>query len=722
MSATSVSRTVCALLLGGLLLLVAGCGEDDDGLQIDSDDRSIAVRFDGSVAVIERDPFTVEFSGARLVSGGDSEIGGLFYERAGATHYVTRVVGERRLDRGVVVDVETSDGSTALVRLVFVTAKTIELSFEPALADSIDVLGARVESPPDEVVYGLTERLRDGPDLAPEAGLEVDLEEAFPVEVGSLDRRGDVIRMRVRPTFAVYGPFYQTSNGYGLLVGGTALGEFDVAASDPQVIEMAFQSGVAEDSRTLQIFVFDGPGHADILDQYTRLTGRPYVPPDWAFLHWRWRNELMLGEPALLDGVEMNAQLVEDVTMYEDLGIPVGVYLFDRPVLFGDFGFARFEWDEERLPNPQAMIDSLRRRGYRLAMWSGMWACGDGAGDLGTEANALGYIVPSPDPAAAPNCENLGGANFVLDVTHPEVPDWFGSQVADFSARYEIQGIKLDRGEEHIPSEPTDIWADGRSGVEVRNAYPTIQAKIHYDAMQSAFGDDALVITRSAYTGTQQWAIVWGGDTPGREAFGAGPGTDLGLRAAIIKQQRAAFLGYPIWGSDTGGYYEFRDREVFARWLAFSAFSGIMEIGGFGAHAPWNMPSEPSFDVEMVEIYRRYTRLRETLLPYIVDQARLAGNSGMPIARPMVFEFADDPAVLDLWDQYMFGPDLMVAPVWRIGETERSIYFPQGRWTSYWDSNVEIVGPTTETVAVPLDQIPVFIRDGAAVPLPSPQG
>src|SRR5262249_51985765 len=152
--------------------------------------------------------------------------------------------------------------------------------------------------------------------------------------------------------------------------------------------------------------------------------------------------------------------------------------------------------------------------------------------------------------------------------------------------------------------------ADGRTGREVRNDYPTLQAKLHFDAMAEAFPGDSLVFTRSGYTGTQQWAVVWGGDIPGSERFGSGPGTDLGLRSAIIGQQRAAFRGSPIGGPDPGGYYELKDRDVSARGLEFSAFSGLMEIGGVGAHAPWRMPTEPAYDTELIDIYRRYTQLR----------------------------------------------------------------------------------------------------------------
>jgi alpha-glucosidase (family GH31 glycosyl hydrolase) len=143
-----------------------------------------------------------------------------------------------------------------------------------------------------------------------------------------------------------------------------------------------------------------------------------------------------------------------------------------------------------------------------------------------------------------------------------------------------------------------------------------------------------------------------------------------------------------------------------------------MEIGGKGTHAPWNMPTEPRYDEEMIDIYRHYSKVRVALQDYIVRAAREAGETGMPIVRPLRFLYPDDPQVADAWDEYLFGPDILVAPVWRTGERAREVYLPEGEWRSWWDASERHTGPVRLTVAVPLDAIPVYVRDGADVPAP----
>jgi alpha-D-xyloside xylohydrolase len=674
----------------------------------------VRVRTKAAIAEVRRTPFQLRVLAGRRTLVREQSGGGLFYERSGAVHALGDVRDAHAVPDGVQLDVETDEGSPAMVTLRFLTRRTLEVALDPPDAAGVSATGERLQSPSTERIYGLTERLRDSPVISPGV-LDVPRDDIKPPEVGSLDRRGETVEMRIAPTFSVYAPFYQSSLGYGLAVAGTTFGVFDLAKTDPGAVSFRFETGTTPATKRLVFRIFVGPDYGTILDEYANVVGRPIVPPSWAFLHWRWRDELRLGPPALLDGAQVNADLADDVLMYDALGIPPGVYLFDRPVLTGEYGFGRWAWDEARLPNPDSMLQSLKRRGYHLMIWSSMWTCGNTPGDNGVEAQALGYLVPGP--GGPPHCADVGGTSFIVDVTNPAAQSWWRDKVAAFVRTYGIQGIKLDRGEEHIPSEATDVWADGRTGREVRNEYPTLQAKIHHDALASVFGDDFVLFSRPAYSGTQHWSTFWGGDIPGSENFGSGAGTDLGLRSAIISQQRAAFMGIPIWGSDTGGYYEFKDREVFARWIEFSAFSGLMEIGGQGTHAPWNMDTTPAYDTEMIDIYRRYTRLRVTLQPYIVAAAAEA-SSGMPIVRPMPFADRKDRKLGDLWDQYLFGPDLLVAPVWKVGQRSRSVYLPRGRWRSYWDPSKVLKGKRTITVDVPVDTIPVFVRAGADVPKP----
>ena len=284
--------------------------------------------------------------GGRLLTG-EATGGGLFFERAGSATPVTlgRVQSTAKIADGAVLTVTTSEGAPATVTVRFTSERTLEVTLEPPSPATLAAYGGRFRSPASEVIYGLTERLRDGP-LALGGALEIPEDDIKPPEVGSLDRRGEIVEMLIRPTFSLYAPFFQSSRGYGLAVTGTTVGSFDVAKTDPQVVSFRFEAGTTPEHRRLRFHVFVGPEHRTILDEYTALTGRPFVPPDWAFLHWRWRGELERGPTTILDGVEVNAQARRGHPNVRRarhrarrLRVrPAGAER--RP-----FGFSRFEWD-----------------------------------------------------------------------------------------------------------------------------------------------------------------------------------------------------------------------------------------------------------------------------------------------------------------------------------------------------------------------------------------
>ncbi len=608
----------------------------------------------------------------------------LLLQRDGARASLALEVGERQ----------------ARLSLEWIGARALRVRYElPAGSGARRVCdGWRLR--PGEAIYGLVERPTDSEALFSDPRLL----EILPREVGGLDLRGQRIAMFVLPTLGLYAPLHLSSAGYGLYVEGTHPGEYDLGARRGDELRLCFELDEAASPRAFSYVLLPG-APAQVLDAYTELTGRPFVPPAWAFGHWRWRDEHAVAEPALLDGVPVNAQVAEDVLHYEALGIPPGVYLIDRPWSTGEFGFESFAWDPQRFPNVDSMLASLERRGYRIALWSAGFAVGANL----AEARRRGALAP--------------GSDLILDFTSPAVRDWWRAEHTAFARRFGISAWKLDRGEEQIPSGRGDRWADGRNGRAVHNEYPLLQARLYQESLRDARGDgDHLVLVRAGYAGTQAHAAAWGGDTPGSTLLGHGSGTDLGLRMALLQLVRAGFLGYPFFGTDTGGYYEFEDREVFARWLEFSAFCPIMEIGGSGAHAPWAMPQPPHRDAELIEIYRRYVQLHHDLAPDFARFAEGPARRGLPLARALVFDYPDDPEVRDLWDQFLVADSLLVAPVWRSGQRERRVYLPAGRWSEFGDPSKTHAGPVWLDVAVPLDQIPVYVRapDGPAGPPADP--
>jgi len=692
------------LALGGALLaaLASGCGDDHSGVAADGSTaplriavsetaNAIDARAGGSRVHVGKDPFRLTLTCAGGPDVGEDTTGLYFVAASGQQVSLDRVAATHASATELQLTVDTSAGA-ATVALSFPRAGVARVALTPPADAQATAAGERLVSPADEHIYGLLERTVS--DLA--------RSEYFPEEIGSLDRRGTRVAMSVRQSIALYTPFFQTSRGYGVFVEGTTKGTYDLAMTEPEVL--AFEFELPPGVESFSYLCIGGPSHDELVDRYTAITGRPFIPPQWAFKHWRWRDEHRVGPPAMLDGVPANADLVDDITHYDELGIPVGNYTIDRPWATGDVpvlsppeepGFGDLVWDEERFPHPQEMIDALNRRGYHLFLWVAPWATGQ---TTNAEALANGYLAPN--------------SRFIIDFTNPAAATWWSEKIERL-VRMGLSGLKLDRGDEDTPSNPTDVYFDGRTGAEMRNAYPVLSARVHSDAVRRVRGDDFLVYPRCGYAGSQRWVVFSAGDLPGKDL--SGKPTDLGLRAAILAQLHNAFNGFPIWGSDTGGYEQFGDREVFARWIEFSAFSPIMEIGGTGTHAPWDMPTEPNYDQEMIDIYRFFTILHHALVPYTYRHAQEAGRSGRPIAKPLVFNYAEDPRVGDLWEEFLYGDDILVAPVWRVGQRTQHVYLPAGHWVDYWNRQRVVTGPADLDEPAPLDRIPIFVRAGADV-------
>jgi alpha-D-xyloside xylohydrolase len=303
----------------------------------------------------------------------------------------------------------------------------------------------------------------------------------------------------------------------------------------------------------------------------------------------------------------------------------------------------------------------------------------------------------------------------LMDFTNPEAVEWWKETGPAKVLRDGVKGFKLDRADRFVPRKNDILVHDGRTTRENNNDYPRQYVKATHEIAQEIHGDDFVLLPRAAYTGSSKYAAFWGGDT--------GPGP-YGLRSAVIAQLRSAVMGFPYWGSDIGGYWgENRDRRDHARWLAFGCFSAIMEVGptynvGYWNVQPWMDFGGPRYDAELIAIWRFYAKLKHQLIDYSYEHAQTSRTEGTPLTRPLFTAYPEQEEAWDSWRTYLYGPDLLVAPIWERDLAEHSLYLPAGEtWIDAWNPETEYTGGQSITIETPLHKIPLFIRKGSGVEL-----
>ena len=559
---------------------------------------------------------------------------------------------------------------------------TLRLSAEPS--SDIRGWGLAIDARADEYYTGLMERVVDGPQQVSWA----------PGITAGMNLRGQRVDMIVKPTTSIYAPFYLSSRGYGVFVRGTWPGHFDFCASSPSRVTIDFEGPSLE----VKIYLDSNP--AALVRDHAMDAGPPVLPPKWMLTPWRWRDEHSQ-LTKYYDGTPVtgpfNSQVMEDVLLMKAFGIPNGVYWVDRPWGPGRLGYDDFEIDPQRLPHFAEMVKWLNGQGTQMMLWIAPFF----QGEMEREAIAKGYQLAGQPPQ--PN-------NYPLaDLTNPAARAYWQ---AGFSKllKLGVAAFKLDRGEENIPEEGPFKVFDGRSIREQRNAYPVMFVQAAYDEATKHRGNDFLLMPRGAYTGSSRYGAFWGGDIGG---------TQEGLRASIIAVQRAAVMGYPNWGSDTCGYnQQLMEQEVCARWLAFSAFTPIMEVGPTRNLGFWNLPRDPSYDEVLIATWRLYARLHQRLVDYGYRHVEEAAATGMPVVRPLFLVDPKAPQAWTEWNTYLYGADILVSPIWEKGRREATVYLPSGsRWRDAWHPDQVHDGGRTVTVRADVHQIPLFVREGSRIDL-----
>jgi alpha-D-xyloside xylohydrolase len=473
-------------------------------------------------------------------------------------------------------------------------------------------------------------------------------------------------------------PFYLTNRGYGVLVNHPEHVSFEVGSEAVERVQFSVPGEV------LEYLVVDGPSPKEVVDRYTRLTGRPAVVPAWSYGLW-------LSTSFTTDYDEATVRSFVD-GMHER-GIPLSVFHFDC-FWMRELSWTDLEWDARVFPDPEGMLKRLHEeRDLQVSVWINPYIAQRSR--LFSEAAERGFLVRRADGSAWQWDMWVAGMGLV-DFTNPDAVRWFQDRLRRLLAQG-VDTLKTDFGERI----PTDVvWHDGTDPRVMHNLYTQLYNRAVYDVLREVKGEGgAVVFARSATAGGQQFPVHWGGDNTSTFASMAET-----LRGGLS----LAASGFGYWSHDIGGFEGTPDPAVFKRWAAFGLLSSHSRLHGSDSYrVPW------AFDDEAVAVTRQFARLKNTLMPYLYTVGADAARTGVSVARPMLFEFPDDPAVTHVDRQYMLGPDLLVAPVMSADGTV-DVYLPAGTWTHLLTGE-KVTGGRWVRETHGFDSLPLYARDGAVL-------
>jgi alpha-D-xyloside xylohydrolase len=472
--------------------------------------------------------------------------------------------------------------------------------------------------------------------------------------------------------------FFLTSAGHGVFVNSPARVSFEIGT------EQVMRAQFAVPGEDLDYFVIHGPHPKQVLTRYGALSGRPALPPVWSFGLW-------LSTSFLTDYDEKTVMGFVDGML--DRGIPLHVFHFDCFWMKAHH-WVSFRWDEDVFPDPEGMLSRLKGKGLHICVWINPYI-GERS-HLFDEGRAGGWLLERPNGDVYQRPRWQAGMA-IVDFTNPGAVAWYQGELLRL-LRSGVDCFKTDFGEEI----PTDVaWFDGSDPDKMHNFYTLLYNKAVFDVLTEERGaNEALVFARSATATSQQFPVHWGGDSSG---------TFESMAESLRGGLSLALSGFGFWSHDIGGFESTSSAGVYKRWAAFGLLSSHSRLHGSGSYrVPW------LYDEEAVSVLRHFTQLKCRLMPYLMGKAVEAHETSVPMMRPMLIEFPGDPTARTLDRQYMFGDDLLVAPVFHDSRVE--LYLPEGEWVHLLTGERRAGGRWYFDV---LDYfgMPLWLRPNAIVPM-----
>lgn len=490
-------------------------------------------------------------------------------------------------------------------------------------------------------------------------------------------------------------PFAVSSLGYGILWNNPAVGR--------AVFGKNIMSFEAYSTKVLDYWIVVGDTPKDLVKAYASVTGTVPMMPDYGMGFWQCKLRYQTQD-----------ELLNVAREYKRLGVPLDVIVVD---FFHWPKQGEWKFDPTYWPNPKAMVDELGSMGVKLMV--SVWPTVDRESENFNEMLEKGYLIRTERGF---RCGlNFEGSTIHYDATNPEARKYLWNKI---KKNYYDLGIKifwLDEAEPEYTAYDFDNYRYHLgTDLEIGNIYPVEYARTFYEGMEAEGQKNILNLLRCAWAGSQKYgALVWSGDIA--SSFDS-------IRNQLAAGLNMGLAGIPWWTTDIGGFHggdpddpEFR--ELFVRWFEWGAYCPVMRLHGDreprqpqvgttgGATCRSGAANEIwSYGEEVFEICKKYIDIREKLRPYTKQVMEEAHKTGAPVMRTLFYEFPSDSKCWEIIDEYMYGPDILVAPVLETGARKRKVYLPLGHTWLESRTGLEYNGGEEVMVEAPIDYMPTFTK------------
>ena len=462
-------------------------------------------------------------------------------------------------------------------------------------------------------------------------------------------------------------PFFMSNRGYGMFMHTSAPVTCDFGATYIGLNKMFMGD------ENLDLFVFFGEPK-DILDEYTDLVGKPGMPPLWSFGTWMSRITYFSEK----EGYDVAANIRKNK-------YPCDVIHFDTGWFDVDWQ-CDYKFSENRFQNPQQMLKDLRSQGFHVCLWQLPYF---------TPKNRYFSELIEKDMYVKNGNGELPYEDVVLDFSNPETVKWYQDKLAGL-LNIGVSAIKVDFGE---AAPLNGIYASGKSGWYEHNLYP-VRYDMAVSEITKKLHNENIMWARAAWAGSQRYPLHWGGDAAT---------TNTGLLGTLRAGLSFGLSGFSFWSHDMGGFVKSTPEDLYCRWIPFGFLTSHTRAHGAPPTEPWLYDSK-----RVQDVFRKSAEMKYRLMPYVYAQAKECTEKGLPMLRALFVEFPDDPGAWKVDDEYLFGSQILVAPLLESGMTGRTVYLPEGKWI---DSQTEKVyeGGWHRIEAGSLPII-MLVRDGSVLP------